>query len=144
MAQFRRTPSITGRRWLSADLPEFAARPRAKDNKGDEMKMQTKFSSLSLGLVASLVSATAPAQAPACKQPQYTVTDLGVLGKGNSGTTNDMNSLCGIACQSNLVPNGPLHSFLWYGNGPLVDLGTLGGPNSGADGTNLYGEVLFG
>ena len=27
------------------------------------------------------------------------------------------------------------------GAGPLVDLGTLGGPNSGADGPNLYGEA---
>jgi hypothetical protein len=50
------------------------------------MKMQTEFTSLSLGLVASLMSAAAPAQAPACKQPQYTVTDLGALGKGNNAT----------------------------------------------------------
>ena len=108
------------------------------------MNINWKMSSLSLGLVASLVSAAAPAQAPACKQPQYTVTDLGVLGKGNSGTSNDMNSIGWVAGQSNLVPNGPQHSFLWYGNGPLVDLGTLGGPNSGADGPNLYGEAAIG
>ncbi len=68
------------------------------------MKMQTKFTSLSLGLVASLVSAAAPAQAPACKQPQYTVTDLGALGKGNYATSNDMNSIGWVAGQSNLVP----------------------------------------
>jgi probable HAF family extracellular repeat protein len=105
------------------------------------MKMQTKFTSLSLGLVATLVSAAAPAQAPACKQPQYTVTDLGVLGKGNNATSNDMNSIGWVAGQSNLVPNGPQHSFLWYGAGPLVDIGTLGGPNSGAGGPNLYGEA---
>ncbi|HXP10879.1 MAG TPA: hypothetical protein VN828_20410, partial [Acidobacteriaceae bacterium] len=74
------------------------------------MNMQTKFTSLSLGLVASLISAAAPAQAPACKQPQYTVTDLGALGKGNNATSNDMNSLGWIAGQSNLVPNGSQHS----------------------------------
>ena len=94
------------------------------------MKTQTQFISLSLGLVASLVSAVAPAQAPACKQPQYTVTDLGALGKGTYATSNDMNSIGWVAGQSNLVPNGPQHSFLWYGAGPLVDIGTLGGPNS--------------
>jgi probable HAF family extracellular repeat protein len=108
------------------------------------MNSNWKLSSLSLGLVASLVSAAAPAQAPACKQPQYTVTDLGVLGKGNNSTSNDMNSTGWVAGQSNLVPNGPQHSFLWYGAGPLKDLGTLGGPNSGADGPNLYGEAAIG
>src|SRR5271156_6646211 len=112
MAQFRRTASITGCRWLSAHLPEFAARSRAEDNndpavKGDEMKMQTKFTSLSLGLVATLVSAAAPAQAPACKQPQYTVTDLGVLGKGNSATSNDMNIIGWGGGQLNLILTGP-------------------------------------
>ena len=73
-----------------------------------------------------------------------TVTDLGVLGKGNNATSNDMNSIGWVAGQSNLVPNGPQHSFLWYGAGPLVDIGTLGGPNSGADGPNLYGEAAVG
>ena len=52
-----------------------------------------------------------------------------------------MNSIGWVAGQSNLVPNGPQHSFLWYGAGPLVDIGTLGGPNSGAGGPNLYGEA---
>ena len=67
-----------------------------------------------------------------------------MLGKGNNATSNDMNSIGWVAGQSNLVPNGPQHSFLWYGAGPLVDLGTLGGPNSGADGPNLYGEAAIG
>src|ERR1700727_1098542 len=132
MARFRRTASITGGRRLSADLPEFAACSRAEDNnyparfgyetvKGDKMKMQTKFTSLSLGLMASLISAAAPAKAPACKQPQYTVTDLGALGKGNNATSNDINGIGWVAGQSNLVPDGPQHSFLWFGAGPLVD-----------------------
>ncbi len=105
------------------------------------MNSKWKLSSLSLGLVASVAAAAPAAQAPRCEQPQYTVTDLGVLGKGDNATANDMNSIGWVAGQSNLVPNGPQHSFLWYGAGPLVDIGTLGGPNSGAGGPNLYGEA---
>jgi len=106
------------------------------------MNSKWKLSSLSVGLVASLATVAAPAaQAPGCEKPQYTVTDLGVLGKGNNATSNDMNSIGWVAGQSNLVPNGPQHSFLWYGAGPLVDIGTLGGPDSGAGGPNLYGEA---
>ena len=106
------------------------------------MNNKWKLSSLSVGLAASLATVAAPAaQAPGCEKPQYTVTDLGVLGKGNNATSNDMNSIGWVAGQSNLVPNGPQHSFLWYGAGPLVDIGTLGGPNSGAGGPNLYGEA---
>jgi probable HAF family extracellular repeat protein len=109
------------------------------------MNRKWKLSSLSVGLAASLATVAAPAaQAPGCEKPQYTVTDLGVLGKGNNATSNDMNSIGWVAGQSNLVPNGPQHSFLWYGAGPLVDIGTLGGPNSGAGGPNLYGEAAIG
>jgi probable HAF family extracellular repeat protein len=106
------------------------------------MNNKWKLGSLSLGLAASLATVAAPAaQAPGCEKPQYIVTDLGVLGKGNNATANDMNSIGWVAGQSNLVANGPQHSFLWYGAGPLVDIGTLGGPNSGAGGPNLYGEA---
>jgi probable HAF family extracellular repeat protein len=109
------------------------------------MNRKWKLSSLSVGLVASLATVASPAaQAPGCEKPQYTVRDLGVLGKGNNATSNDMNSVGWVAGQSNLVPNGPQHSFLWYGAGPLVDIGTLGGPNSGAGGPNRYGEAAIG
>ena len=48
------------------------------------MNSKWKLSSLSLGLVASLATVAAPAaQAPGCAKPQYSVTDLGVLGNGN-------------------------------------------------------------
>ncbi len=106
------------------------------------MNSKWKLTSLSLTLAASLATMVAPAaEAPESDKPQYSVTDLGVLGKGNNATANDMNSIGWVAGQSNLVPNGPQHSFLWYGSGPLVDIGTLGGPNSGAGGPNLYGEA---
>ena len=109
------------------------------------MNSKWKLSSLSLGLAASLATVAAPgAPAPACAMPQYSVTDLGVLGKGTNSSAFDMNSIGWVAGSSNLVPNGPQHAFLWYGAGPLRDLGTLGGPNSGADGPNLYGEAAVG
>jgi probable HAF family extracellular repeat protein len=109
------------------------------------MNRNWKLSSLSLGVVASLATGAAPgAPAPACAMPQYTVTDLGVLGKGTNSSAFDMNSIGWVAGSSNLVPNGPQHAFLWYGAGALRDLGTLGGPNSGADGPNLYGEAAVG
>ena len=103
--------------------------------------MNIKLASLPLAVAAAMTTAAAPAQAPECKSQRYIVTDLGVLGKGNYSTANDMNSIGWVAGQSNLLPNGPQHAFLWYGAGPLVDLGTLGGPNSGAGGPNRYGEA---
>ena len=109
------------------------------------MKSKWKLSSLSLGVVAILVTVAAPAaQAPRCEAQQYSITDLGVLGKGTNATATDMNRVGWVAGSSNLVPNGPQHSFLWFGAGPLVDLGTLGGPNSGVDGPNLFGEAAVG
>ena len=109
------------------------------------MNSKWKLSSLSVGLAASLATVAAPAaQAPGCAMPQYFVRDLGVLGTGTNATATDMNSAGWVAGSSNLVPNGPQHAFLWYGAGPLVDLGTLGGPNSGVDGPNLYGEAAVG
>ena len=106
------------------------------------MNSKWKVSSLALTLAAFLATVAAPAaQAPESEKPQYSVKDLGVLGQGTNATSNDMNSVGWVAGQSNLVPNGPQHSFLWYGDGPLVDIGTLGGPNSGAGGPNLYGEA---
>ena len=55
-----------------------------------------------------------------------------------------MNNAGWVAGSANLTPGGPQHAFLWYGGGPLKDLGTLGGPNSGAGGPNAFGEVAIG
>ncbi|MEG9438252.1 hypothetical protein JAO29_19045 [Edaphobacter sp. HDX4] len=90
---------------------------------------------------------TAALAVPAAAQaPKYTVTDLGVLGNGNNSSGFDMNGVGWVGGSSNLTPGGPQHAFLWYGFGPLKDLGTLGGPacpncNSAADGPNWFGEV---
>jgi probable HAF family extracellular repeat protein len=81
--------------------------------------------------------------------PHYAVTDLGVLGSGNSSAAYDMNQVGWIAGSSNLTPGGPQHALAWYGYGHLKDLGTLEGSacgscNSGADGPNLLGETAIG
>jgi len=73
--------------------------------------------------------------------PRYVVRDLGVLGQGTNSSGFDMNGIGWVGGSSNLTPGGPQHAFLWYGGGPLQDLGTLGGPNSAADGPNLLGEA---
>src|ERR1039457_5677865 len=38
--------------------------------------------------------------------------------------------------------NGPQHAFIWYGFGPLIDLGSLGGPSSCADGPLDVGRSI--
>ena len=97
-----------------------------------------------LALVAMTAGFTARAQGP--KPRHYTVTDLGVLGSGNNSSGFDMNNLGWVGGSSNLTPGGPQHAFLWYGGGPLKDLGTLGGTacpncNSEADGPNWSGDA---
>lgn len=62
------------------------------------------------------------------KPPHYTVTDLGTLG----GTFSDVvgiNNRGEEAGTSTLPGDQVLHAALWR-NGAVIDLGTLGGPNS--------------
>jgi probable HAF family extracellular repeat protein len=80
-------------------------------------------------------------QAHASPFQGYIVSDLGVLGSGTNSSGFDMNNVGWVGGSSNLTPGGPQHAFLWYGEGPLKDLGTLGGSNSAADGPNLFGEA---
>lgn len=81
--------------------------------------------------------------------PHYTVTDLGALKNGTLASAFDMNYVGWVAGSSNLTKGGPQHAFIWYGRGPLKDLGTLDGAacpqcNSSADGPNLLGETAIG
>jgi len=80
----------------------------------------------------------------------YKVIDLGTLGgPGTNSSAFQLNEAGWVAGSSNLVAGGPQHAFLWYGRGPLKDLGTLDGSaclgcNSGADGPNASGEAAVG
>src|ERR1700761_891613 len=145
MAQLRGASSPGRSRRSVPDLLELAARTRAENpgasgtRKGEEMNRKYGWTSLTLGLAGFLSAGIAPGQAQ-----QYTVTALGVLGSGNNASSFDMNQLGWIAGSSTLVANGPQHAFLWYGAGPLQDLGTLGGPSSAADGPNIFGEAAVG
>jgi probable HAF family extracellular repeat protein len=90
------------------------------------------------GLLAALAIA---------QSPRYTVTDLGTLG-GTYSNAYGPNVAGWVAGNSNLVPNGPQHAFLWYGFGRLFDLGTLNGSkcptcNSVAYWLNAFGEAAI-
>jgi uncharacterized membrane protein len=105
---------------------------------------------ISLGMLGLLVAPAGLAAQEDSRGPRYTVTDLGTL--GGSGTNSNpygINAFGWAAGLSNVAPGGPVHSFLWYGAGPLFDLGTLGGQecttcNSQANGLNALGETAVG
>ena len=87
---------------------------------------------------SSLLAAVAMAQ----PLPSYTVTDLGTLPGGNSSGGYGINNSGVVAGCSNLLGDRHNHAVLWNGDGRLIELGTLGGPNSCADGPNAFGEAV--
>jgi probable HAF family extracellular repeat protein len=99
-----------------------------------EEQMQPILTSMATG---SLLAALVIAQ----PLPHYTVSDLGTFPGGNSSAGYGINNPGWVTGCSNLVANGPQRAFLWYGFGPLIDLGTLGGPGSCAGGPNAFGEA---
>ena len=76
------------------------------------------------------------AVALAADAPRYTVTDLGPV--FSAAALNDF----GLITGSYTAANGTSHAALWL-NGQITDISApgLGGPNSGAFGVNLFGQV---
>ncbi len=78
------------------------------------------------GATLAPVLAQEPAQTKA--KLQYQVSNLATLG-GTSSGGNSINNQTWVAGYSRLAGNQSRHATLWR-NGSLLDLGTLGGPNS--------------
>src|SRR6266540_1789082 len=86
---------------------------------------------LFVALIAVCYGATIPpahAQAQVKTRPQYQVSNLPTLG-GTSSGGNSINNQTWAAGYSRLTGDQTRHATLWR-NGSLLDLGTLGGPNS--------------
>jgi probable HAF family extracellular repeat protein len=77
---------------------------------------------------ATLVPAQAQEQLPAKHRAQYRVSNLDTLG-GTSSGGNSINNRTWVAGYSRLPDNQSRHAALWQ-HRSLLDLGTLGGPNS--------------
>src|ERR1041384_7392387 len=86
----------------------------------------------------SLISALIPFRLEAQPQsPRYIVTDLGKPGLGGSTSEGlGLNNAGRVGGQAAL-PNGNFRGFLSGIGHTLIDLGTLGGPNSAATAPNL-------
>ncbi len=71
--------------------------------------------------------------APAYGSVTYTVVNLGTLGGASSGASS-INDRAWISGLSSLPASSPyIHATLWKANERIIDLGTLGGPNSAVD-----------
>jgi probable HAF family extracellular repeat protein len=72
------------------------------------------------------------------------MVDLGTLGGPDPYSTATAINAPGIIVGASLVPDGTLetiHAVRWAGGSP-IDLGTLGGRNSGATGINRWGWIV--
>ncbi|MDQ3749177.1 MAG: hypothetical protein M3367_09230 [Acidobacteriota bacterium] len=78
-------------------------------------------------LIAACGGGAALAQESA-RERQYRVSNLGTLG-GTNSRGNSINNRSWVAGYSNLAGNQSRHAALWR-DGSVLDLGTLGGPNS--------------
>jgi probable HAF family extracellular repeat protein len=97
--------------------------------------MTTQFTTKKAGqilfitlMVAFYGVAPGQTEVPAKAKGQYQVSNLDALG-GTNSRGNSINDETWVAGYSNLAGDQSRHATLWR-NGSLLDLGTLGGPNS--------------
>src|SRR6266576_3219893 len=79
-------------------------------------------------LLTILIAACGGATLAQAEERQYDVFNLDTLG-GTNSRGNSINNRSWVAGFSNLAGNQSRHATLWR-NGSILDLGTLGGPNS--------------
>ena len=99
------------------------------------MQSRTWMWTLALSLFAALAMPVGMAaqslQQTNQKLPRYTITDLGTLG-GTFGAAQGISNNGLVEGYATLPGDQSYHSFVWAG-GVKIDLGTLGGSNSGGD-----------
>jgi probable HAF family extracellular repeat protein len=79
-------------------------------------------------LTALALPTPCPAQEHKQKTPRYTVMDLGTLG-GTYSVANGISNSGWVSGVSTLAGDTEVHAFAWR-NGVMIDLRTLGGPDS--------------
>jgi probable HAF family extracellular repeat protein len=82
-----------------------------------------KFTCMTAMIIVGALAAAEPGQ-----QPHYAIVTFGTLG-GTTGAANAINNRGWVMGAANLPGNTTVHATLWI-DGKIIDLGTLGGPNS--------------
>jgi probable HAF family extracellular repeat protein len=95
------------------------------------MRTQQPNKTIRLRLIISIAACCTAFAAAFAEDPQYNVFSLDSLG-GTSSRGNSINNRGWVAGSSNLPGDTSRHAALWRhgAHGSIVDLGTLGGPNS--------------
>jgi len=138
-----------------AILYEVTANGRAEQGKANQFPLRKELTMKRTSVLKKLVlllllavGATVGAAASAAQQPGYTMTDLGPASPhsslpwfdGDYVSTVSMNA-AGDVVAATPTASGYRHAAL-FRNGQVIDLGTLGGLTSEANGINNVGQIV--